>query len=440
MLLPIIDFFRYKKKPSRLILTLCILIGSLFALKTQTTIGNRVLQDCKIEDILQTWTTPFNSFFASHDAIADKLMALYSIIGDAIVLFFVFLSIYRSSIKPMLPLIVFMVLRQVMQLLVSFPVDQDLIWQNPGIVSLFQNYPKGGDFYFSAYAGIMLLWTLEIHDILKNVNVTVFNSILTALMILLDVSLRSHYTLDIYTSIVTALFCFIFIDPFCGWADKKLKKIDQVSHFYLIFGFCVLLATFFTTQYFITQKQAPTCGILDNIQNVLLPINRWIDSFPSLENAILIVMNLLIDAIFAFIIFETIFRKNIRPFLTLALFFALRQTIQLTVNLPIPEFIIWHDPGFPSLLQNYGITNDLYFSGHAGISLIGALELMSFRKKWLTMIGFFIFGLESFLVLTLQMHYTMDVFTAIITVFCITDFSCHLSHPLNRFLAKLHSS
>jgi hypothetical protein len=336
-----------------------------------------------------------------------------------------------------LPLLVFMLLRQGMQLLISFPIEPGLIWHYPGFPSLFSNYQISGDFYFSAYVGINILGALELGTIFRHRWITYANYAIAILIAFIDIVLRSHYTTDIYTSILTAIFAYLFTQQFVPPIDHFLKKLDRISHFLLIFLICLGIAAIFTTQYFIAKKGIPTCGITDLVQNFFLSFNQYVTDHVRLSDAILIGMSFVLDCMFLFMFVDTIITRNIRPFLTYAIFFALRQSMQFLVSLPIPPDIIWHYPGFPSLLQNYQISNDLYFSGHAGISLIAALELSSFGKRWLTIVGFTLFALESILVIALQIHYTMDVFTAIITVFCITDLSCHLAHPINRWLAKI---
>lgn len=437
MTTPAIDTQYPKPKPAWPLLFLIIVAGALISLFSEHWIGERIPPVCKIGDALQHWTAPLNNFVNSYEGVGNLLIIIYSIFGDAIVLVLIACAIVQSSIRPVLPLLVFMLLRQGMQLIISFPIDPGLIWHYPGFPSLFSNYEISGDFYFSAYVGINILGALELGEIFRRRWLTALNFIIAAFIAVIDIVLRSHYTTDIYTSILTAVFAYLFTQQFVPPVDHFLKKLDKLSHFLLIFLICLGIACIFTMQYFIGKKGIPDCGIVDVVQNFFLPFNQYLTDHVKVGDAFLIVMSFLLDCMFMFMFVDTIITRNIRPFLTYALFFTLRQSMQLLVSLPVPPHIIWHYPGFPSLLQNYHVSNDLYFSGHAGISLIAALEMSSFGKRWLTTLGFTIFALESLLVIAMQIHYTMDVFTAIITVFCITDLSCHLAHPINRFLTKI---
>ena len=63
-----------------------------------------------------------------------------------------------------------------------------------------------------------------------------------------------------------------------------------------------------------------------------------------------------------------LFGGSVRPFLGLVLLMALRQLVQSLCPLPAPG-MIWHYPGFPSLLVTYRVANDFFFSGHTAIAV-----------------------------------------------------------------------
>ena len=83
--------------------------------------------------------------------------------------------------------------------------------------------------------------------------------------------------------------------------------------------------------------------------------------------------------------------------------------------LPAPTDAIWHYPGFPSILVTYGVANDYFFSGHTAIATLGAMELARVGKRWLTVAAAGIVLFEAATVLVLRAHYTMDVFTGLVT-------------------------
>src|SRR6267378_6870577 len=130
-------------------------------------------------------------------------------------------------------------------------------------------------------------------------------------------------------------------------------------------------------------------------------------------NALLIVSSALIDALGLFLLGRWLFGGSVRPVLGLFLLMTLRQAMQAICALPPPPNMIWHYPGFPSLLVTYKVANDFFFSGHTAIAVFGANELSRLRRTWLTAIAILIACFEVATVLILRAHYTMDVFAGI---------------------------
>ena len=147
---------------------------------------------------------------------------------------------------------------------------------------------------------------------------------------------------------------------------------------------------------------------------------------PSAANALLIVSSAIIDLLGIFLLGRWLFGGSLRPFLSLVIVLGLRQIMQALVALPAPPGAIWHYPGFPSLLVTYGVANDYFFSGHTAIAVLGATELRRAGKRWLTALGVAIVVFEVLTVLILRAHYTMDVFTGLIT-------GLYAAHLADRF-------
>jgi hypothetical protein len=113
---------------------------------------------------------------------------------------------------------------------------------------------------------------------------------------------------------------------------------------------------------------------------------------------------------------------------------ALRQLMQAICALPPPTNMIWHDPGFPSLLVTYHVANDFFFSGHTAIAVFGAIEVSRLRRNWLTTVAVLVVLFELTTVLILRAHYTMDVFTGIAAALWVAQFSAQISPRLDRLL------
>jgi membrane-associated phospholipid phosphatase len=198
-------------------------------------------------------------------------------------------------------------------------------------------------------------------------------------------------------------------------------------------GLVVLgLAAWFGTQSLIGAR--PYNGrIGDGILDLLSPIHSYLLANASARNALLISSSFFIDALAIFLLLRSIFGPTIRPFLGLIILFGLRQIMQALCVLPQPEQMIWEHPGFPSLLVTYGVSNDLFFSGHTALAVYGAVELARVKKAFIPL-GIAIALFEILAVLALRAHWTMDVYAGAITALLIAFLAGPLSQPLDRRL------
>jgi hypothetical protein len=198
----------------------------------------------------------------------------------------------------------------------------------------------------------------------------------------------------------------------------------------------VVLALWFWTQSLIGARTAPAAGIGDALHNLTAGLNSYFAQNSGAANGLLIVSSALIDALGLFLLGSWLFGGSIRPFLGLVLLMALRQFLQALCSLPVPPGMLWHYPGFPSLLVTYHVANDFFFSGHTAIAVFGALELSRFHRKWLTSIAILIALFEIVTVVILRAHYTMDVFTGILAALWVSPLSERLSSHLDQ---RLHA-
>lgn len=199
----------------------------------------------------------------------------------------------------------------------------------------------------------------------------------------------------------------------------------------------VALAIWFWTQSLIGQKKFPESGIGDGIFDLTAPAHAYLLDHPAAANALLIGSSAVIDLLGVFILASSIFGPSIRPLVGLMMLFALRQICQALCSLPPPDGMIWHNPGFPTLLVTYGVSNDLFFSGHTALAVFGAIELCRFRNRALIVLAVFVAFFEVGTVLVLRAHYTMDVFTGALAAMFIGIVSYRIAPACDRFLDRL---
>jgi len=194
----------------------------------------------------------------------------------------------------------------------------------------------------------------------------------------------------------------------------------------------IVLGLWFWTQSLIGARIAPANGIGDAVHNWTAGLNSYFSQNLQAANALLIISSALIDALGLFLLARWLFGGTVRPFLGLFLLMALRQMMQSICALPPPPNMIWHYPGFPSLLVTYHVANDFFFSGHTAIAVFGAIELSRLRRTWLTVLAILIAGFEVATVLILRAHYTMDVFTGVVAALWVAHLAERISPRLDR--------
>ncbi len=197
----------------------------------------------------------------------------------------------------------------------------------------------------------------------------------------------------------------------------------------------IALGIWFWTQSLIAQRVAPASGVGDALQSLTSGLNSYFYHSPSAANALLIVSSALIDALGLFLLGRWLFGPSVRPFLGLVLLLGLRQIMQAICSLPAPPNMIWHYPGFPSLLVTYNVGNDFFFSGHTAIAVFGGIELARLGKRWLAFLAVGIVLFEIAAVLILRAHYTMDIFTGLLAALCVAQFCAKVSPPIDAWLS-----
>jgi hypothetical protein len=196
----------------------------------------------------------------------------------------------------------------------------------------------------------------------------------------------------------------------------------------------VVLTLWFWTQSLIGARTPPASGLGDAAHDWTAGLNSYFLQNSAAANALLIASSALIDALGLFLLGSWLVGGSIRPFLGLFLVMALRQLMQAICTLPPPPNMIWHYPGFPSLLVTYHVANDFFFSGHTAIAVFGAIELSRLRRTWLTAAAVLVVVFEVTTVLILRAHYTMDVFTGIVAALWIAHVSVQVSPRLDRLI------
>jgi len=91
--------------------------------------------------------------------------------------------------------------------------------------------------------------------------------------------------------------------------------------------------------------------------------------------------------------------------------YALKVLISLLYKMRYPEDALWDYPGFPSLLVQYGPTNDTHFTLQLGLMVAVCAEYAALCSK-LSILSALAIAYHTVLILSLRGAYMIDVFAA----------------------------
>lgn len=181
----------------------------------------------------------------------------------------------------------------------------------------------------------------------------------------------------------------------------------------------VSLVAWFVTQRMIGARSLADGALYDHLHVVTERWNEWLNRNPRAANTILVASSFCVDAVTLFVLVYAVFGPSFKPFLGLLVLFVLRQVAQATAALPVPKGIIWRNPGCPSLFVTYGVSNDLFFSGHTALAVYGAMQLAALQIPALTVLGIVVAVLQVVAVIALRAHWTMDVLAGVFAALAV---------------------
>lgn len=182
---------------------------------------------------------------------------------------------------------------------------------------------------------------------------------------------------------------------------------------------CGSLALWFMTQRLLGGRRLRDGAISDRLHVLTDNLNGWLHRNPRHANALLIATSLCVDAVTLFVLVYAVIGPSFAPFWGLFALFVLRQISQAVVALPVPDGIIWRDPGFPSLFVTYGVGNDLFFSGHTALAVYGAMQVATLQIPALTAAAYVIAAFQALAVIVLRAHWTIDVIAGVLAAILV---------------------
>jgi hypothetical protein len=188
---------------------------------TQSLLGHRTLRTSGIGDYVHQWTAPLHDYLFTHDRAANAVLIASSAVIDAVGVFLILAAIFGKSIRPFLALLMLFALRQICQSLCALPPPDGMIWHATGVPTLLVTYGTSSDLFFSGHTALAVLGAAELARLdrrLLPVGILIALGEASAVLVL-----RAHYTMDVFTGAVTALYVSELSAKISPLIDRKLR-------------------------------------------------------------------------------------------------------------------------------------------------------------------------------------------------------------------------
>ena len=201
-----------------------VLLGLAAWFGTQNLLATRPFPEGVVGDGIFDITAPLNDFLNAHPTAADALLVVSSLVIDLVSAYILFWAIIGPSIRPFLGLLILFGLRQFCQALCALPAPEHMIWRYPGFPSALVTYGTASDLFFSGHTALAVYGALELSRrqgvAWKYLGVLI--AVFEASTVLV---LRAHYTMDVFTGILAAIWVNSFIDRVTIPVDRALQKL-----------------------------------------------------------------------------------------------------------------------------------------------------------------------------------------------------------------------
>jgi hypothetical protein len=156
-----------------------------------------------------------------NQAFRDAFQALCSFLVDfTFAITFGYWVLKGKSTRLPLTLAIFYITRALVQKLWFSPFPNGFYWEDPGVPSLVVPYGRGSDFFFSGHSGFMIICAKEWGKAGKT-KIRNFVMLAAGYTMLILLVYRIHYSIDVFTGVFFADWCFEKV-------EKNREQIDAL--------------------------------------------------------------------------------------------------------------------------------------------------------------------------------------------------------------------
>ena len=173
-------------------------------------------------------TASINELLHAHPRSANALLIASSAVIDVLGIWLIAASIFGSTMRPFLGLLLVFALRQLTQSLCVLPPPEGMIWRSPGVPSLLVTYPVANDFFFSGHTAIAVFGATQLAR-LNRPGYLALGIFVACFEIATVIVLRAHYTMDVFAGAITALWAAHVADQIAPELDGFLANRTRRS-------------------------------------------------------------------------------------------------------------------------------------------------------------------------------------------------------------------
>jgi hypothetical protein len=192
---------------------------------TQAVLGKRVPKvayEVPLTDGIHVITARIHKRYFTNVAAGNRLLIISSLVIDLLGAYLLCTAIFGASIRPYFGLVMLFALRQLCQMLCPLPAPSGMVWRYPGVPAVLVTYGTANDLFFSGHTAIALYGaaTLAGHWGHWGFALGLAIAMFEAGTVLV---LRAHYTMDVFTGIVCALWVYSLSGTIAPWVDGAIR-------------------------------------------------------------------------------------------------------------------------------------------------------------------------------------------------------------------------
>jgi hypothetical protein len=192
---------------------------------TQAVLGKRapkVAVEVPLTDGIHVLTARFHHRYFTNEAAGNRLLIASSLVIDLLGAYLLGSAIFGPSIRPYLGLVMVFALRQICQMLCPLPAPSGMVWRYPGVPAILVTYGTANDLFFSGHTAIAVYGaaTLAGHWGAAGLGLGLAIAIFEAVTVLI---LRAHYTMDVFTGIICALWVYSLSGTLAPLVDNAIR-------------------------------------------------------------------------------------------------------------------------------------------------------------------------------------------------------------------------